>query len=123
MKRLNERDIELPNEVNLHYFLYCLDLNSGKVEWTKEFFTGRPPGGRHRKNSFISETPVTDGKFIYVYVANLGLWAFDLQGKQAWTTPMEVNPFYLELGTGSSPALAGNLLIVLCDNQKQQFIA
>src|ERR1044072_7280132 len=61
MKRLTERDIELPNEVMLHYVLYCLDLKSGKVEWTKEFFTGQPPGGRHRKNSFVSETPVTDG--------------------------------------------------------------
>jgi len=123
MKRLNERDIELPNEVNLHYFLYCLNLKSGKVEWNKEFFTGHPPGGRHRKNSFTSETPVTDGKFIYVYVANLGLWAFDLKGNQVWTTPMELNPIYLELGSGSSPALAGDLLVVLCDNQKQQYIA
>ncbi|HEU4766490.1 MAG TPA: PQQ-binding-like beta-propeller repeat protein, partial [Pyrinomonadaceae bacterium] len=82
IKRVTERDIELPHEVNLHYFLYCLDLKSGKVEWSKEFYTGKPPGGRHRKNSFISETPVTDGKFIYLYVANLGLWAFDLKGKQ-----------------------------------------
>ncbi len=123
MKRLNDRDIELPNEVNLHYFLYCLNLKSGKIEWAKEFFTGRPPGGRHRKNSFISETPVTDGKFIYLYVANLGLWAFDLKGNQVWTTPMELNPIYLELGSGASPALAGDLLVVLCDNQKQQYVA
>ncbi len=123
MKRLNERDIELPNEVNLHYFLYRLDLKSGKVEWAKEFFTGRPPGGRHRKNSFTSETPVTDGKFIYLYVANLGLWAFDLKGNQVWTTPMELNPIYLELGSGASPVLAGDLLVVLCDNQKQQYVA
>jgi outer membrane protein assembly factor BamB len=123
VKRLTERDIELPNEVTLHYFLYCLDLKSGKVEWTKEFFTGHPPGGRHRKNSFISETPVTDGKFIYVYVANLGLWAFDLKGRQAWHTQLESYPIYLDLGTGSSPALAGNMLIVLNDNQKQQYIA
>src|SRR5688572_7638160 len=36
MKRLNERDIELPNEVNLHYFLYCLNLKSGKVERSEE---------------------------------------------------------------------------------------
>jgi outer membrane protein assembly factor BamB len=64
IKRVTERDIELPNEVTLHYLLYRLDLKSGKVEWTKEFHTGRPPGGRHRKNSFVSETPVTDGKFI-----------------------------------------------------------
>ena len=123
MKRVTERDIELPNEVTLHYFLYCLDLKSGKLEWTKEFHTGRPPGGRHRKNSFVSETPVTDGKFIYVYVANLGLWAFDLKGKQVWTSPLEALPIYLDLGTGSSPALADNLLIVLSDNQKQQYIA
>ena len=123
IKRVTERDIELPNEVNLHYFLYCLNLKSGKVEWSKEFYTGRPPGGRHRKNSFISETPVTDGKFIYVYVANLGLWAFDLKGKQAWTTPVEANPMYLDFGTGSSPALAGNLLVILSDNEKQQYIA
>ena len=123
IKRVTERDIELPNEVKLHYFLYCLNLKSGKVEWTKEFHTGRPPGGRHRKNSFVSETPVTDGKFIYVYVANLGLWAFDLKGKQVWTTPLEANPIYLDFGTGSSPALAGNLLVILSDNEKQQYIA
>ena len=123
IKRLNERDIELPHEVKLHYILYCLNLKSGKVEWTKEFHNGQPPGGRHRKNSFTSETPVTDGKFVYVYVANLGLWAFDLKGNQAWSTPLENNPIYLDLGTGSSPALAGNLLVILNDNQKQQYIA
>ena len=123
IKRVTERDIELPSEVTLHYFLYSLDLKSGKVEWTREFHTGHPPGGRHRKNSFVSETPVTDGKFIYVYVTNLGLWAFDLKGKQVWTTPLESHPIYLDLGAGSSPALADNLLIILSDNQKQQYIA
>lgn len=123
LKRVTERDIELPNEVQLHYVLYSLNLKNGKVEWSKEFHTGRPPGGRHRKNSFVSETPVTDGKFIYVYVANLGLWAFDLKGKQVWTTPLESHPMYLDLGGGSSPALVDNLLIVLSDNQKQQYIA
>src|SRR5215213_5022408 len=123
LKRVTERYIELPSEVTLHYSLYCLNLKSGKVEWTKEFFTGHPPGGRHRKNSFVSETPVTDGKFIYLYVANLGLWAFDLKGNQVWTTPLESFPIYLELGSGRSPALAGNLLVMISDNEKQQYIA
>jgi outer membrane protein assembly factor BamB len=123
IKRLNERDIELPNEVKLHYNLYCLNLKTGKLEWTKEFFAGHPPGGRHRKNSFTSETPITDGKYIYLYVTNLGLWAFDLKGNQVWNTPVEVQPIYLDLGSGSSPALAGNLLVILNDNQKQQYIA
>lgn len=123
LERVTARDIELPKEVRLHYFLYCLNLKSGKVEWKKEFYTGRPPGGRHRKNSFVSESPVTDGQFIYVYVANLGLWAFDLKGKPAWSTPLEANPIYLDFGTGSSPALAGNLLVIVNDNEKQQYIA
>ena len=123
LKRVTARDIELPHEVTLHYFLYCLNLKSGKVEWRKEFYTGRPPGGRHRKNSFVSESPATDGKFVYVYVGNLGLWAFDLTGRQAWSTPLEANPIYLDFGTGSSPALAGNRLVIVNDNQQQQHIA
>jgi len=121
--RVTERDIELPKEVTLHYFLYCLNLNSGKLEWQKEFYTGRPAGGRHRKNSFASESPVTDGKFVYVYIANMGLWAFDMKGKLAWTTPVEANPIYLDFGTGSSPVLADNLLVIVSDNEKQQYIA
>jgi outer membrane protein assembly factor BamB len=123
VERVTERDIELPKEVKLQYFLYCLNLKSGKVEWQKEFHAGQPPGGRHRKNSFTSESPVTDGKFVYVYVANLGLWAFDLKGKPVWATPLEANPIYLDFGTGSSPALAGNLLLIVNDNEKQQYIA
>ena len=123
IEKVTERDIELPKEVMLHYFVYCMNLKSGKVEWQKEFFAGHPPGGRHRKNSFSSESPVTDGKFVYVYVANLGLWAFDLKGKQVWTTPLEANPIYLDFGTGSSPALINNLLVIVNDNEKQLFIA
>ena len=123
LEKLKARDIEQPHEVMLHYFLYCLNLTTGEVEWRKEFHTGRPPGGRHRKNSFTSESPVTDGKFVYVYVANLGLWAFDLKGKQVWTTPLEAHPIYLDFGTGSSPALTGNLLVIVNDNQRQQHIA
>ena len=58
IERVTARDIELPHEVTLHYFLFCLNLKGGKVEWQKEFYAGRPPGGRHRKNSFTSESPV-----------------------------------------------------------------
>ncbi len=123
LAKVTERDFELPKEVMLHYFLYCLNLKSGKVEWKREFYKGHPPGGRHRKNSFVSETPVTDGKAVYVYVANLGLYAFDLKGKALWSAPQEAMPIYMEFGTGSSPALAENLLIIVNDNEKQPFIA
>ncbi|HEV8145121.1 MAG TPA: PQQ-binding-like beta-propeller repeat protein [Bryobacteraceae bacterium] len=123
IERVTARDIELPHEVMLHYFIYCLDLDSGKVEWKRELFSGRPPGGRHRKNSFASETPVTDGKLVYVYLGNLGLFAYDLKGTQIWHTPLEAYPIYLDFGTGGSAALWGNQLVIVNDNEKQQFIA
>jgi outer membrane protein assembly factor BamB len=93
------------------------------VVWKREFYSGQPPGGRHRKNSFASETPVTDGKLVYVYAQNLGLYAFDMQGAQVWHTPLEAYPIYLDFGTGGSPALWENMLLIVNDNEKQQFIA
>jgi outer membrane protein assembly factor BamB len=123
MDRLMARDIELPKEVMLHYFLYCLDIQTGKVTWKQEFHSGQPPGGRHRKNSFSSETPVTDGTLVYVYVANLGLYAYDMKGERVWRTPLEAYPVYLDFGTGGSLALLGDALVIVNDNEKQQFIA
>ena len=43
---------------------------------------------------------------VYVYVANLGLYAFDMKGKALWSAPQEAMPIYLDFGTGSSPVLA-----------------
>jgi outer membrane protein assembly factor BamB len=123
IKKVTERDIELPSEVTLSYRLICLDLNTGKEQWQTEIFHGSPPLGRHRKNSFTSETPVTDGERIYVYINGLGLFAYDLQGKPAWKRDLEALPIYLDFGTGSSPVLCENQLIIVNDNEKESFIS
>lgn len=123
LARLNARDIEKPEEVVLHYFLYCLDLSTGRVRWKREFHSGRPPVGRHRKNSFVSETPVSDGRSVFVYVASLGVYAFSLDGALRWKTPLQAYPVYLDFGTGGSAALHENRLIVVNDNEQQQFVA
>ena len=107
----------------MHYFLYSIDLYSGKINWTRELHSGHPPGGRHRKNSFCSETPVTDGNRVYVYINNLGLFAYDLDGNKVWNTPLENFPTILDFGTASSPTLVNDLVIIVNDNEKQQFIA
>ena len=121
--KLIERDIEMPNEVMLHYWVYCLDLKTGALDWKRELYSGLPPGGRHRKASFTSETPITDGKVVYVYIGNLGLWAFELKGKLLWNEKLEAYPTYGECGTGGSSALVGDQIIILNDNEKQPFIA
>jgi outer membrane protein assembly factor BamB len=122
-KKIYERDMEMPDQIKLSYRLVCVDLESGKTVWDREFHAGNPPVGRHRKNSFTSETPVTDGKAVYVYVAHLGLWAFDFAGKQLWHTPLEPHQVYLDFGGGTSPALWKDRLFVLSDNEDKSFIA
>ena len=117
-KRIMERDFEIADEVNLHCFVYCLDLKSGNELWKHEFHTGKPPGGMHRKNSFASETPVSDGKHIYVYATHIGLFAYTLDGSQVWKKELESHPIYMEFGTGTSPVLLGNQLIILDDNEE-----
>jgi outer membrane protein assembly factor BamB len=122
-RRVLARDLEMPDEVALRYVLYCLELKTGNILWKRKVYAGWPPGGRHRKNSFASETPVTDGERVYVYFGNLGLYAYDLDGNRIWATPLEAHKMSLDFGTGSSPVLHGDLVIILHDNQDQQFLA
>jgi outer membrane protein assembly factor BamB len=46
-----------------------------------------------------------------------------MKGKMLWSTPQQPMPIYLDFGTGGSPVLAGNLLVIVNDNEKQPFIA
>jgi outer membrane protein assembly factor BamB len=75
------------------------------------------------KNSFCSETPVTDSERVYVYINNLCIFARDLDGVRVWNTPLESFPTILNFGTAASPALVNDLIVIVNDNEKQQFIA
>jgi len=121
--RLYERDREMPHEVVIDLMLYCLDLETGELLWESKVYHGNPLGGRHRKNSFASETPVTDGELVYVYFGHLGLYAYDFDGNQVWAKPMKFYEKVRDFGTGASPALHGDRVFVLNDNEEQGFIA
>ena len=123
MAKVDERDAEFPDAVVLQYSLSCYDLDTGELLWRNDFHEGHPPVGRHRKNSYTSETPVTDGEAIYVYVAFQGLYAFDMEGNELWKAPLEPHQVYLEFGAGASPALHGDRLFILNDNQDDSFVA
>lgn len=121
--RLYARDREMPHEIEIGLHLYCYDLETGKLLWERQVYHGNPLGGRHRKNSFASETPVTDGENVYAYFTQLGLFAFDLDGNPIWSTPLKAQPTIRDYGTGASPALHGERLYVLNDNEEQGFLA
>jgi outer membrane protein assembly factor BamB len=122
-RRLWERDREMPHELVISLMLYCYDLESGKQLWARQIYHGNPRGGRHVKNSFASETPVTDGERVYAYFTDYGLFANDFEGTQVWATPFEGRATIRDYGTGASPALHRDRLFVLNDNEEQSFLA
>ena len=54
------------------WMVYSLDWKTGRILWEKQVHAGVPPESRHLKNTFASETPVTDGERLYAYFGNLG---------------------------------------------------
>jgi outer membrane protein assembly factor BamB len=106
------------------FIVYDVDFNTGKIRWQHEILRGVPRVQRHVKNSFASETPVTDGERVYVYFGSAGVVAaLDLAGKPVWTKELAALDGRQAFGTASSPALYKDRLIVVNDNATESFIA
>jgi outer membrane protein assembly factor BamB len=97
----------------------CLDLSSGKVQWEQTLHRGTPVQPVHLKNSYASETPVTDGERVYAYVGNVGVFCLDFQGGSVWSKPLEAHKTRYGWGTAASPVLHGDRLYVLNDNEEE----
>ena len=50
-----------PAQSKHHWVVLSLDIETGKTLWRKEVHAGIPETPIHLKNSYASETPVTDG--------------------------------------------------------------
>jgi outer membrane protein assembly factor BamB len=123
LKRVQARDIELTTETgDIRYMVYALDARTGKVMWEQEAHRGKPFGGRHRKNTYASETPVTDGERVYVsFGGNVGLFCFAMNGKLLWKHTWTPQPIYLDFGTASSPIVHKGRVYQLHDNDGESF--
>jgi outer membrane protein assembly factor BamB len=107
VKRLVNRDIELAAESgDISYLVLALDATTGTVAWRREARRAPPPGGRHRKNTYASETPVTDGERVYAsFGGNVGIYCYTLAGEPVWSHTFTPQPIYLDFGTASSPVV------------------
>jgi len=94
----------------------AVDRNSGKILWEAVAWEGTPYDNRHRKSSFASSTPTTDGKLVYAFFGTEGLYAYDFNGKLAWKADLG-KLGTVGMGTGTSPILFENLVIVQCDEE------
>lgn len=101
---------------------HCLDLGSGEAIWTKELHRGVPRVGRHRKNTYASETAVTDGEHVYMHFGDLSTWCLDFQGNVVWSKAWQPVRTRWGYGTASSPALHEGRLYIVNDSEDQSYL-
>ncbi len=105
------------------WLVLCLDLASGKILWQQEAVKGMPTSRRHVKNTYASETPVTDGKRVYACFGNVGLFSFDFNGKLIWSQKLPSYPTRYGWGTAASPVLHRDRLYLVNDNDAKSSLA
>jgi lysophospholipase L1-like esterase/outer membrane protein assembly factor BamB len=98
----------------------ALDPATGREQWRRE-----SPRERREKldkrNGPASPTPVADGQNVYVFFPDYGLLSYTFAGEERWRTPL--GPFTNVYGMGSSPILAGDKVVLVCDQSRGSFAA
>ncbi len=105
------------DSAEISWRVLCFDRDSGKLLWERTAIQRKPANARHIKNSYASQTPVTDGKFVYAFFGDQGMYCYDFEGKLIWSRDLGTFPMANGWGMGSSPVLYKNLLIQTCDRE------
>lgn len=102
--------------------LICLDRASGKQLWMSTI-PGRPgEQARIREDhGYASNTPVADGERVYAFFGRAGVYAYDYSGKQLWKA--DVGDRAHEWGSGTSPVLYQDLLIINASVESESLVA
>ncbi len=105
-----------------NWMVYCLSADSGKVIWKKSVGESVPYAPIHLKNTYASETPVTDGERVYAYFGNLGLFVYTMDGEFVWKKSWKPVNMRLGWGSAASPVLHEDRLYIVNDNDDQSFL-
>lgn len=102
---------------DLKRHLLCFNRTSGKIIWQKSFDNSTikdedPYESFITQHGYATNTPVSDGKTVYFFLGKLGLFAFDLDGKQLWQKDIEYKTNKTRWGSAASPILFGDNLIL-----------
>ena len=101
--------------------LITLKINrkTGHIEWRRTIPQSRAEN-RHKLNNPASPSPVTDGTNVYAFFSDFGLISYGPDGNERWRRPLP--PFANFHGMGASPILAGDKLILVCDQDSESFL-
>lgn len=104
------------------FVVQSLARKDGRTIWEKTLWTGYPHEGGHFTGSLVSNSPITDGKQLYVFLGSRGLYALNFSGETIWRQNLGVMETRHAHGEGSSPALHGETLVINWDHQKQSHL-
>lgn len=111
---LNQDDPGDPSNLKLH--VLCLDLATGKIAWEKSLAAeaDETPYGAGQVNlhGYASATSVTDGQALYVFFGKTGVLKYSLDGQLLWKVSVGTDVDKHNWGSGASPILHRDLLIV-----------
>jgi outer membrane protein assembly factor BamB len=96
----------------------CYATASGHLIWTQSLKPQQLEEFHPTDGSPASATPATDGKRVVSYFGSCGLVAYDFSGKELWRFPLPPAQTLGSYGSGTSPLLAGNLVILNRDMVK-----
>jgi outer membrane protein assembly factor BamB len=97
----------------------CYDAGSGALLWRKtvtKALTEVP----NPINGPTTPTPATGGRSVFVFFPDVGLLAYDLDGKQRWRVPL--GPFGGIQGMAVSPVYAEGNVVLLIDTPEQAYL-
>jgi outer membrane protein assembly factor BamB len=120
---------EVPSDKpKLRHHVVCLDVDSGKVKWDRSIPAKQPPQTINQtdyvtwtaKHGYASSSAVSDGASVFAFFGETGVIAYDLSGQELWTA--RVGSQTHGFGTGASPILHGNLLIVNASIESESLV-
>lgn len=117
---LGERALARPagEQETTAFVVEAFRRSDGARLWQRRIDAEGPLTGVHEKHNLASPSPVTDGSVVFAWFATGQLLALDRDGRIVWQRHLgkEHTPFEISWGHASSPALYGDLLILLCDH-------
>jgi len=100
--------------------LYTIAYNraDGSEAWRAHAPASQLEPYHKTEGSPAASTPVTDGERIVSYFGSCGLFCYDLDGHELWTFEMPPAATVADFGSGVSPILADDVVVLLHDDMK-----
>jgi outer membrane protein assembly factor BamB len=102
-----------------HLLTICVDRRSGEVLWRRAA-PAQTVEKTHEINGPATPSPASDGQALYVYFGSYGLLCYDFEGNERWSHPLPLPR--LSFGTGASPIVAGELVLLNVDQQGDSYL-